>query len=657
MWVPLFITALATAGASPPLAVQRTVTPWRTGRVIRERPAMDGVPYDGPPAVRLEAVDGTVWMKSNPLPASFPDSTVPSLSEQDSVRIIEAGWGRSRVGRGTLVVFPAEGAAKLAWRHTVRAIGGLWSVYVDAIDGEVIAAEADSWSARAWIYDTSPAVSDLITVELAGLYTGSMLRGEYVFSTKCTDWRIDPAPFGERVCRDWSFAAKPTLTGDFFSWPAEGELDDPFVQPNAYHHVDAIARWADERYGLRLDAPIQVFTNFPLTNAFFGDFDDDGDRDLSFGISDAGFNFGYDADVVHHEYGHALVRLMAGSMWMQADALGVDMTPGALNEGVADAFAMVLNPDPLLAEGLGRSDRWDEAIRDLERDRRCPDDLRGQVHRSGEIWGSTMWNMVDDPAIGPDLVGDIVVAAVSVWDNDTDWPDAAASVMTVAQHLLETDAISPETHSAIDGHIEASGMVDCARIIDLARVQHTRQVLLNLGLSAPYDRLAGGVQFMHRIPAESDGILLDIRDFDGASQGSGLAIYLRLDAPVEHEPSRIEGIGLHHATPVTYDALLELDEETGQLFVTEDTVPGLLDAGVLYGSLASINRRRLPLDADYMNVTIAATALQRTETVADRPVASGCSAVPRRPKFGLFIGLLGWLIVRKKRPARRLPPV
>lgn len=652
MWVHLFIAGMTTAEAKPLPSVQRTVTPWKSGRVVRERLTLGGLPYEGPPSVRLEAADGTVWMESNPLPVDLPNSLIPSLTAQTSKRIVQSGWVRAGVGRGTLVVFPDESAATLAWRHSVHALGGVWSVYVDANRGEVLAAEADSWSSRAWVYDTSPAVSDLITVDLAGLLTDSTLRGEYVFSTKCTDWRIDPAPFGERVCRDWAFGAKPTLTGDFFAAPAEGDLDDPFVQPNAYHHVDAIARWADERYGLRLDAPIQVFTNFPLTNAFYGDFDDDGDRDLSFGISDGGFNFGYDADVVHHEYGHALVRLMAGSMWMQADSLGVDMTPGALNEGVADSFAMVLNPDPLLAEGLGRSDRWDAAIRDLEPDRRCPDDLRGQVHRSGQVWGSTMWNMVEDPAIGPELVGDIVVAAVSVWDNGTDWPDAAASVLTVADHLLDTGAIGPTAHEAIQQHIDASGMADCTRIIDLERVGSTSQVLLNLGLSGPYERLAGGVQFRHRIPAEAVAIRLNIREFSGAADGSGLAVYLRLDEPVEHEPSRIEGIGLHHATPVAFDAVLELDDENGAFTVSESTLPGLLDAGMLYGSLASINRSRTPLDADYMSVTVSAAAVQETATVSERPVEAGCSVVSRRPTSGFMLWLAVWMAARKKRPRR-----
>jgi hypothetical protein len=650
MLICAWMTATALAGEPAVVQLDRQALQWIGGRIVRETPRFDGLPYDGPGPVKLEDASGKVWKVARPLPEHLPHTLTPSIDANASASAVERGWHTDAVGRGTLVVFPDGNRAHLAWRHRVQGLDGLWSVYVDAHRGHVIAAEAESWSARARIYDPNPVDADLQSVDLRGLHSGQKLIGEYAFSTKCTDWRINPEPFGERVCLDWSFAAKPTLQGNFFEGPSEGDLDDPFVQPNAYHHVDTIARWADERYGLRLAYPIQIFTNFPLTNAFFGDFDDDGDRDLSFGISDDGYNFGYDADVVHHEYGHALVRSLAGSMWMQADSLGNDWTPGALNEGVADAFAMVLNPDPLLAEGLGRSDRWEGGIRNHEPDRVCPDDLQSQVHRSGQVWGSMMWNMVDDALLGPELVGDIVVAAVSTWDNGTNWPDAAQSMLDAADQLVEQGLLMPDAATALGGHVQSSGMLDCERIIDLERVDAMSSVLLNLGLSDPYERIPGGVQFRHRIPAEARAIRLRVEDFTGASEGSGLAIYLRLDAPVEHEPTRIEGVGLHHAIPIAYDAVIEIDSEDAVIEVDETVLAGFDDAGVLHGSLASINRARAPLDVDYMGVVIAGDAVQGGEVLNTDPEVSGCTSVPVQSKgpWWVFLGSVLVGIRRRK---------
>jgi len=176
------------------------------------------------------------------------------------------------------------------------------------LDGTVFHAEADSWSSRAWTYEPNPLHPDLSTQDILGLEDPQHLSGHYVFATTCVDWEIDPRPFGERACLDWAHTSKANPLGDHFYSPQEGSTDDPFVEGQVYVHVDRIARWARLQFGLGLPEPIQVFTNFPLTNAFFGDFDGDGDRDLSFGITDDGYNFGYDSDVVYHEFGHALVR-------------------------------------------------------------------------------------------------------------------------------------------------------------------------------------------------------------------------------------------------------------------------------------------------------------------------------------------------------------
>ena len=62
--------------------------------------------------------------------------------------------------------------------------------------------------------------------------------------------------------------------------PAEGETHDPFTEGQVYFHLHEFAEWANVNFGLHLAEPIRVFTNFPLTNAFFGDFDDDGVRTL-----------------------------------------------------------------------------------------------------------------------------------------------------------------------------------------------------------------------------------------------------------------------------------------------------------------------------------------------------------------------------------------
>ena len=148
----------------------------------------------------------------------------------------------------------------------------IWLVWVDANDGIVFHAEADSWTSDTWTYDPNPTQGELERHELIGLESSDYLAGQYVFATTCVDWLIDPRPFGDRVCLDWAHRSKSSPTGDHFYPPNEGSVSDPFTEGQVYVYVDRIARWANSNFGLWLGEPIQVFTNFPLTNAFFGDF-------------------------------------------------------------------------------------------------------------------------------------------------------------------------------------------------------------------------------------------------------------------------------------------------------------------------------------------------------------------------------------------------
>jgi len=605
-------------------SVQSQSIEWAGGEVVRERASFGGLPYDGPvPTIRRDTT-GMERDRRNALPNKGPATLVPIRSSEEASRRVALGWQADPINRGTLVVFPVGQEARLAWRFSVSALGGSWRVWVDATHGEVLAAEADSWSVDAWVYDPDPVTGELISVDLAIDPHSRHLDGPYVWASQCTDWTIDTRPFGTRRCNEWRQAAKANAQGKFFESPEEGELDDPFAEVNAYFHADRFARWFGARFGARV-APMQIFTGFPLTNAFYGDFDDNGSRDLSFGVTDDGFNLAYDSDVVIHEFGHAIVRELAGSLSMGADSLGVDWTPGALNEGVADAFAMLLNRDPLLAESMARSERWDVAIRDLEPDRVCPDDLASQVHRSGQIWGSLAWNLIDDPRVGPDVTSELLVAAVSSWDKHIDWPRAANSLLDAADVLREDGWLDEEGYGAVGAHVQATGMLDCERIIDLKRVDSSRISLLNLGLGGAYARIPAGVQFKYVVPPESDRLQIRVSDFTGVSKGSALAVYVRVGSPVEHEPTRIDGLGLLHAIPVAFDAVFEVDEEAADIVISDRNVSTFQPGVELYWSVASINVSRSAMDAVYLAVTMGADALIGEEVSVIESRGSGCA--------------------------------
>lgn len=636
-------------------STEGTTVRWAGGRITFERAELDGIPLDGPPMVVWSADEQGAVTRVRSLPRVDTDSLQPAVSEQDAAEQVAFGWGEHPLQRGTLALFPVGERARLAWRFHVAQAGKTWRVWVDARTASVLHAQPETWSARAWIYDSSPLDVDLLAVDVPGLTSDRHLAGVYSDVGSCVSWSIDPRPFGDRLCLEWAPQAKATLSGDFFYEPDEGETHDPFTEGQVYVHLHEFADWANASFGLRLDEPIQVFTNFPLTNAFFGDFDGDGTRDLSFGVSDDGYNFGHDVDIIVHEYGHALVRKMAGSMWMQADELGLDWTPGALNEGVADTFAMIHNPDPILAESMARSDRWDKGIRDLSVERSCPGDLQSQVHRSGRVWGATMWRLIAHPSVGPDTVSELLVGAVSTWSNDTDWPDAGGSIIAVARRLADVGAIDRAAQDVIEDTIEASGMLDCERIVDLSTTDAMRVTMLNYGLGGEYERVPAGVQFMHPLAPGVDRVRIGLRNFSGAGAGTGLAVYLRMDEPIEHETTRVEGLGLHHAIPVEFDAVYELDESDGEIWVDVDALPGFSGGGVLHGSLAAVNRTRGFMDVAYSSVVVHAEAYMATGRVEvqSETTTGGCATAPASTPLRSAVLWLGILVVSGRGIRRR----
>ena len=91
------------------------------------------------------------------------------------------------------------------------------------------------------------------------------------------------------------------------------------------------------------------------------------------------------ADVVYHEYGHAINNARYNS--------GSGMQNGGLNEGFADVWALSLTASPVLGFG------WDLVdptiyVRRYDQDRKVyPQDLVGDVHADGEIIAGSFWDL------------------------------------------------------------------------------------------------------------------------------------------------------------------------------------------------------------------------------------------------------------------------
>jgi uncharacterized protein (TIGR03382 family) len=86
------------------------------------------------------------------------------------------------------------------------------------------------------------------------------------------------------------------------------------------------------------------------------------------------------ADVIYHELGHGIHEYI----------LAAGTFAGDVSEGSGDYISATLLDDPELAPGFYVSG---ESIREIETDKRYPDDFIDEVHNDGLIWASFLWNL------------------------------------------------------------------------------------------------------------------------------------------------------------------------------------------------------------------------------------------------------------------------
>lgn len=109
-------------------------------------------------------------------------------------------------------------------------------------------------------------------------------------------------------------------------------------------------------------------------------------------------DFGYDGDVVYHEFTHGVIYSTAGFEYLQVDAHGALNEGGAMHEGFADYFAAAITNDPKVGDYVGPRVPVSEvappaegSLRDLENDFKCPDLLVGEVHVDSEHFSAALW--------------------------------------------------------------------------------------------------------------------------------------------------------------------------------------------------------------------------------------------------------------------------
>ncbi|WP_237152420.1 M36 family metallopeptidase [Oryzibacter oryziterrae] len=152
-----------------------------------------------------------------------------------------------------------------------------------------------------------------------------------------------------------------------------------FEHTMAYYTLDRNQRYIQSLgFGALWNASIRVDAHAMKADNSFYCASPHGAGYLAFG--DGGVDDAEDADVILHEYGHALQDASSGGRYLSGGQAG------AMGEGFGDYWAYSTYHSGTWGNCFADWDSQGTCLRRLDKNKKYPRDYVGQVHKDGEIW-------------------------------------------------------------------------------------------------------------------------------------------------------------------------------------------------------------------------------------------------------------------------------
>jgi zinc metalloprotease ZmpB len=221
--------------------------------------------------------------------------------------------------------------------------------------------------------------------------------------------------------------------------------DDQFEQVMAYYWITVAQKYIQGLgFGTGKYPPVNMQTQRVRINqlGYDNSFATDHPRtELRFGKG--GVDDAEDAEVILHEYGHAI-------HFSQNFSFASDEA-GAISEGFGDYWAADVSdiiaptPDPECIadwDSVSYTSTVPHCLRRLDTDLQYPDDLSGEVHHDGQLWSQALWTIRG--ALGHDVADTIILNAQFDFPGTT-MTDLAERTVATAQLLYGTSAANAVT--------------------------------------------------------------------------------------------------------------------------------------------------------------------------------------------------------------------
>lgn len=392
-------TAKASSGQ---LAAARSIAVPGGGSIHRVRQRVNGLPVPGAEVVVADPADAPpIVVVDRTVPGLAVDGSPSGVSRAEAIDTARAASEADvlrRSARARLVIDRRTRA--LAWEAQLPASRPQADllVVVDARDGEVVRTRdlVRRATGAAALFAPNP-------VTTQGAYTGLRDRQDRD-SSQLAGLRAPiqlPRIESARGCLRGTYVKvrlgrRPrNVCNPSFDWSGVQRSANAFEALMAYYHVDRTRAYLDSlglSRGLRGEPQSVIANGILADNSFYAPFD----RRVTLGTG--GVDDAEDADVIVHEYGHAVQD-------MQVRFFGEHLEGAAMGEGFGDYLAAVMsalttggNPtfDPCMFEWDATSYTNNRCARRTNRPlskqkvkRRC----YGSPHCMGEAWSSTLWEL------------------------------------------------------------------------------------------------------------------------------------------------------------------------------------------------------------------------------------------------------------------------
>jgi hypothetical protein len=217
-----------------------------------------------------------------------------------------------------------------------------------------------------------------------------------------------------------------------------GRSDDRFEQVMAYYWVTESQKYIQSLgFGTTL-RPINMESQDIRINQWGADNSYSWDKHDVLRFGKGGVDDAEDAEVILHEYGHAI----HGAQLAAVGGFGASLEAGAMGEGFGDYWAATVGAQIAPTADPACIADWDavsytatepHCLRRIDRDLYYPKDLTGRIHRDGQIWSRALWDIRGK--LGNVKADTLILEAQFDFAPDSSMPAAAQATVAAANKL------------------------------------------------------------------------------------------------------------------------------------------------------------------------------------------------------------------------------